>query len=82
MTLSLFQPISIYRITVEEALQHPYLSVWHDPADEPVCPVPFDFSFESEDSTEGMKRLIVEEVRSFRRMVRQPPREAARRKES
>lgn len=26
------------RITCEQALNHPYLQVWHDPADEPVCP--------------------------------------------
>lgn len=25
------------RITCEQALNHPYLAVWHDPADEPVC---------------------------------------------
>ena len=26
------------RITCEQALNHPYLAVWHDPADEPTCP--------------------------------------------
>jgi serine/threonine protein kinase len=25
------------RISCEEALGHPYLQVWHDPADEPAC---------------------------------------------
>lgn len=25
------------RISCEEALEHPYLAVWHDPNDEPVC---------------------------------------------
>src|ERR1700722_2476764 len=25
------------RISCEQALNHPYLQVWHDPADEPVC---------------------------------------------
>ena len=25
------------RINCEQALNHPYLAVWHDPADEPVC---------------------------------------------
>ena len=58
------------RITCEEALNHPYLQVWHDLADEPVCPDKFDFGFEDEDSIEGMKRLIVEEVQSFRAEVR------------
>lgn len=58
------------RITCEEALQHPYLSVWHDPADEPVCAGKFDFSFERVDDIDGMKRLILDEVVSFRREVR------------
>lgn len=58
------------RISCNEALEHPYLAVWHDPADEIDCKTKFDFGFESEDSTEGMKRLIVEEVTNFRRMVR------------
>lgn len=58
------------RITCEQALQHPYLAVWHDPSDEPVCPTQFDFGFEDEDSIEGMKKLIVEEVNHFRAEVR------------
>jgi len=45
------------------------LSVWHEPADEPTCERRFDFGFEAEESMEGMRRLIVEEVESFRRMV-------------
>lgn len=45
----------------------------HDPADEILCPTKFDFSFEHEETTEGMKNLIVEEVRHFRQMVRAPP---------
>lgn len=80
-----FDPMK--RISCEQALNHPYFAVWHDPADEPVCPsvsvqsmmvVPprakhaqtFDFGFEEEDSIEGMKKLIVEEVKSFRTEVR------------
>ncbi|KAG6876281.1 Mitogen-activated protein kinase slt2/MPK1 [Termitomyces sp. T32_za158] len=58
------------RISCEQALSHPYFQVWHDPADEPVCDKKFDFSFEEEDSIEGMKKLIVEEVNSFRAEVR------------
>lgn len=49
----------------------PSLQVWHDPADEPVCEIPFDFGFEQEDSQDGMRKLIVEEVSSFRQLVRQ-----------
>jgi len=58
------------RITCDQALEHPYLAVWHDPTDEPVCPTKFDFFFEEEDSIEGMKKLIVEEVNLFRSEVR------------
>ncbi|CAG8525567.1 11424_t:CDS:10 [Diversispora eburnea] len=58
------------RITVDEALEHPYLSVWHDPNDEPVCSEGFDFSFESVDSPEVMKVMIAQEVQNFRAMVR------------
>lgn len=57
------------RISCDEALKHPYLAVWHEPADEPECQQKFDFGFEKEDSAEGMRRLIVEEVETFRRMV-------------
>lgn len=72
------------RISCEEALQHPYLAVWHDPADEPTCPRRFDFGFESVDEVEGMKQLILEEVRSFRGEVRRQARLAQqpRRQES
>lgn len=59
------------RIGCQAALEHPYLQVWHDPLDEPSCEVPFDFSFEKENSEEGMRNLIVGEVGSFRALVRQ-----------
>lgn len=58
------------RISCDEALAHPYLAVWHDPADEPVCHAKFDFSFENVDDISGMKKLILDEVISFRREVR------------
>ncbi|CAJ0832008.1 11487_t:CDS:2 [Entrophospora sp. SA101] len=58
------------RVTVEEALEHPYLAVWHDPSDEPVCPTPFDFSFESVDDPEQMKNMIAAEVANFSSMSR------------
>jgi len=58
------------RISCEQALNHPYLQVWHDPNDEPICEVKFDFSFEEEDQIDGMKRLIVQEVNDFRALVR------------
>lgn len=61
------------RITVAEALQHPYLAIWHDPQDEPECQVKFDFkSFETVDEMDSMKDLIIEEVKNFREFVRKP----------
>lgn len=58
------------RITCNQALHHPYLSVWFDPEDEIDIETKFDFSFEAEDSTEGMRALIVKEVVDFRESVR------------
>ncbi|ODQ64879.1 pMAP kinase, partial [Nadsonia fulvescens var. elongata DSM 6958] len=60
------------RITVDEALQHPYLKIWHDPADEPDCADKFDFSFESVDDIAAMKQMILNEVSEFRTAVRLP----------
>lgn len=61
------------RITVEQALEHPYLAVWHEPLDEPVCATKFDFkSFETIEDIESMKRLIVKDVAEFRAFVRKP----------
>lgn len=59
------------RITVEAALQHPYLKVWHDPYDEPSCPTKFDFSFEAVQDVPEMRHMIVKEVQRFRDHVRQ-----------
>ncbi|KAF8484123.1 kinase-like domain-containing protein [Russula emetica] len=58
------------RITCEQALEHPYLAVRHNITDEPVCPTKIDTSFLKENSIEGMKKLIVEEVDAFRLEVR------------
>eukprot|EP00249_Psilotum_nudum_P028985 c3905_g1_i1 orf=115-1251(+) len=44
------------RITVTEALEHPYLSILHDDSLEPSAPVPFDFDFEDEDLKEDALR--------------------------
>ncbi len=39
-----FDPSS--RISVDKALEHPYLHIWHDASDEPDCPTTFNFDFE------------------------------------
>ncbi|KAJ3127855.1 Mitogen-activated protein kinase [Nowakowskiella sp. JEL0407] len=54
------------RITVEEALRHPYLAAYHDEDDEPSHERAFDFSFESVDDMEDMKKLIAQEVLDFK----------------
>lgn len=72
-----FDPTS--RITVEEALEHRYLQVWHDASDEPSCPTTFNFDFEVVEDVPQMRRMILEEVVHFRNLVRhqqqpqQPP---------
>ena len=60
------------RITVDEALEHPYLSIWHDPVDEPVCSQKFEFSFEVVSDMNELKQMVIDEVLDFRRFVRQP----------
>ncbi|KAI0729873.1 mitogen activated protein kinase-like protein [Fomitopsis betulina] len=59
------------RITVEEALAHPYLEAYHDPEDEPVAPPLdpefFEFDLHKDDiSREQLKELLYEEIMSFR----------------
>jgi mitogen-activated protein kinase 7 len=66
-----FDPSS--RISVEEALEHRYLQIWHDASDEPSCPTTFDFQFEVVDEIPDMKRMILDEVNRFRQMVRVQP---------
>ncbi|KAI8330629.1 MAP kinase, partial [Chlamydoabsidia padenii] len=68
------------RITVEEALAHPYLSAYHDEDDEPSHVQHFDFSFEVIDSIEEMRRSIAQEVMSYKsskdghhQLQQQPP---------
>lgn len=54
------------RITVDEALCHPYLSSLHNINDEPVCPRPFSFDFDQPTCTEDhVKELIWRESVKF-----------------
>ncbi|CAL5433168.1 unnamed protein product [Camellia sinensis] len=54
------------RITVDEALCHPYLSSLHDINDEPICPSPFSFDFEQPAfNEEKIKDLIWMESLKF-----------------
>ncbi|TSK28023.1 Mitogen-activated protein kinase 3 [Bagarius yarrelli] len=59
-----FNPIK--RITVEEALAHPYLEQYYDPSDEPVAEEPFTFNMELDDlPKEKLKQLIFDETARF-----------------
>jgi len=66
-----FDPSS--RISVEEALEHRYLHIWHDASDEPSCPTTFDFQFEVVEEIPEMKKMILAEVNLFRHEVRVQP---------
>lgn len=66
-----FDPSS--RISVERALEHPYLHIWHDASDEPGCPTTFNFDFEVVDDVGEMRKMILDEVARFRQQVRIQP---------
>ncbi|KAK9940291.1 hypothetical protein M0R45_016959 [Rubus argutus] len=54
------------RITVEEALNHPYLSSLHTINEEPICPSPFVFDFEQASlDEEDIKELVWRESLRF-----------------
>jgi len=54
------------RLTVEEALDHPYLASLHDLADEPAAEQPFVFEFEADNITEhNVRDLVYEEMLHF-----------------
>ncbi|KAF9598559.1 hypothetical protein IFM89_028186 [Coptis chinensis] len=54
------------RITVDEALNHPYLVGLHEINEEPVCACPFNFDFEQSTlSEEDIKDLIWKESLNF-----------------
>uniref|UniRef100_A0A7N0TDA6 Mitogen-activated protein kinase n=1 Tax=Kalanchoe fedtschenkoi TaxID=63787 RepID=A0A7N0TDA6_KALFE len=54
------------RITVEEALNHPYLISLHEINEEPTCPAPFNFDFEQSTLSEAdIKDLIWKETLAF-----------------
>ncbi|GAA6010734.1 hypothetical protein JCM11491_002921 [Sporobolomyces phaffii] len=62
------------RLTVEQCLEHPYVSAYHDPDDEPTAPpLPpsfFDFDFQKEAiSRDQLKVLLFQEVMAFEPLV-------------
>jgi len=62
------------RLTVEEALAHPYLESYHDPNDEPTCaslpPEFFEFDLQKDEiSRERLKELLYEDVMAYRPLI-------------
>ncbi|XP_021172405.2 mitogen-activated protein kinase 7 [Fundulus heteroclitus] len=54
------------RISVTEALDHPYLSKYHDADDEPTCVPAFDFEFDKLPmNKEQIKEAILMEIQDF-----------------
>uniref|UniRef100_A0A8C8SFA5 Mitogen-activated protein kinase n=1 Tax=Pelusios castaneus TaxID=367368 RepID=A0A8C8SFA5_9SAUR len=54
------------RVSVAEALKHPFVAKYHDPDDEPDCVPAFDFDFDKQVLTkEQIKEAIVAEIRDF-----------------
>ncbi len=55
------------RISVSDALAHPYFSQLHCEEDEPICEKKFEFKFESKaDTKRGIQDLLFEEICIFR----------------
>jgi len=60
------------RVTVEEALKHPYLAQYYDPSDEPTAPHPFTFDMELDDlPLPELKQLIFEETELIHERLQQ-----------
>ncbi|KAJ1502443.1 Mitogen-activated protein kinase [Coelomomyces lativittatus] len=54
------------RISVEDALRHPYLATYHDVDEEPGHTSFFDFSFESAKTLPEIKAYLVQEIQSWK----------------
>lgn len=54
------------RISVDKALNHPYLNKYHDPDDEPICLPTFNFDFENEEmTTTKLRNIIYKEIMDY-----------------
>ncbi|KAF8518982.1 kinase-like protein [Hysterangium stoloniferum] len=67
------------RITVIEALSHPWLAGYHDPNDEPACPTKYDRykDYEKLTTLEEFRTAIWSEIQDFRKEPVQDEKEAA-----
>lgn len=53
------------RITIDEALKHPYFENMSDPENEPKCENVFEMEFNENITLDELKRLMYEEIMSF-----------------
>lgn len=53
------------RISVQEALAHPWLAALHDESDEPVADVPFTFDVPGHLQPQAAAALMLKEVQRF-----------------
>lgn len=60
------------RITVPEALEHPWLAAYHDESDEPECPENFEKwrQIEELETLEDFRTALWDEIEEYRREVR------------
>ncbi|KAJ3770616.1 kinase-like protein [Lentinula raphanica] len=60
------------RITVFEALEHPWLAAYHDVTDEPECKQPFDAwrYIETLETIDDFRKALWKEIQEYRREVR------------
>ncbi|KZT65642.1 Pkinase-domain-containing protein [Daedalea quercina L-15889] len=65
------------RITVSQALEHPWLASYHDVTDEPDCPETFERwrTLEALETLEQYKEMLYNEIQDYRREVRGIPME-------
>jgi mitogen-activated protein kinase 7 len=66
-----FDPAS--RISVDAALEHPFLRNYHDTIDEPSCPTPLNTDFEIVEDLDEIRKMILEDVTRFRQVVHIEP---------
>ncbi|KAI8065404.1 kinase-like domain-containing protein [Gilbertella persicaria] len=63
------------RLTVKEALKHPFVQPFSDPAEESLTPpavLPYEYySFENNNSDQDLKSMIIHELKSFRYQLEQ-----------
>jgi mitogen-activated protein kinase 1/3 len=67
-----FDPSS--RISIDAALEHPFLTSLHNADDEPVADFTFSFDFENEElSREKVRELIWDELRTYHPSIAESP---------